>query len=127
MHSEFHSEMPETQNSPFWAMKVRGPLAQAGFGNIHGVDFGEENLCVNHQDWECKVPSGHTAGRKVWADNNGRGPQGASGSMGLGAVREGAEEHEQGVFHHLFPFPLHPQISSTSLFFSPLEGFLGKD
>lgn len=81
--------MPGTHNSPFRAMKVRGPLAQAGFEKVHGVDFEEENLCCDHQDWECKVREVKLllvyTGRKLWTDNSGReGPREQVGAWGLG-------------------------------------------
>lgn len=123
MHSEFHSEMPGTQNSPFWAMKVRIPLAQAGFENAIGVEFGGGISVLTIKTGMQNEGSEHTAcldweeslGRQQWE----RGPQEPSGSMELGAVREGAEEREQGVFHHFFPFPLHPKFLLL-LCFSPL-------
>ena len=53
--------------------------------------------------------------------------QAAGGGVGLGEARGGAEEHGPPVFQHLFPSPLHPQISSTPVSYPPLEGCMGKD
>lgn len=84
-----------------------------------------------HQAQEGKVREGTHClcrlGGKFGQTAVGERVLGSERECGLGEVRGGAEEHGPPVFQHLFPTPFHPQISSPSVFYPPVEGCEGKD